>query len=288
MSFDLKKAVSILTNEGGSIYDKAIQLYAFKISILYSRALNSSSGEDDNIPSKEINHLNAPTYARRFATLKLLAHLQRIITEDANQKRSLTQFRRNPDYKRLSNKLVNKYGGWQGLILLPSKNDFNSAVEERIIGATTIAAAIDFSIRLNTNRPLLAKPFKLNRTRALHAVRNLSCYSMYPAKHRAQNNYWNEHRYGAGFIYLYYFQRFPIGVLDLNNRKFANTLIKEANNTTAMRAFFSTYEQVVGTLENQIKLPSTGFTKAFSQILDAPPLPDVNHLTDIYPDDPQN
>lgn len=266
MKYDLKDAVETLLDETIPAYDRAIELYRFKVAVLYSKSFGLGEREEETARGGVLSFSNAAMYARRYAICKILHYLGRSLSEQSGKDVTLAQLRKNIDYKRLSNDLIRYYGGWRGLIVLPTMHEFDRALAERKLGAKSIAKALDVSSRYVKNpEPRFRPEFKVGRTKALKALTKINERGYQISR---LNSFWNEHKNGAGFLCLQYFHgQKLLRIPKLNGVNFVSRLLAEAEDIEALRKLFGNYEEIARVLERaNYKLPRTGIEPTQSDL----------------------
>lgn len=269
MKYNLKKAVETLLDPNKPVYDRVVELYRFKVAVLFSRSFGADEQDDENIRGGSLSFSNAHIYARRFAICKILTYIERLHDENSENGFTLLQLRKNSaDYKRLSDKLINQHGGWRGLLSLPSVKEFDKKVRDRQKGAEAIAMALDFSSRYTKNpTPRLPKNFRVQRTRALNSIIESPEYEA-PFQIAHLNTLWKEHRNGAGFLCLQHFhQQKLVEVPRVTKISFVPKLLAEAEYIPGLQKLFANYEELAQLLERaRYQLPRTGVTPTQSDL----------------------
>jgi hypothetical protein len=151
----------------------------------------------------------------------------------------------NQDYQSIYDNLFVPNGGWSKVLHSMQVGEFDEAIKEGRNSAQTAANIIDFSYRFSENPPNINYGKRKNPggvEAAKYVVRN-ACK---PACGESTiKGVWGSYRSTAIFLYLMLSQKnFDLQPPPLNSKKFADRLLRQADNVDEIRKYFRGYQIV--------------------------------------------
>jgi len=245
----LNDIVKLLTEDDASIsqFRRAIRLFEFQVSVFYPLSFKRLIASEGGVTVPNNKMLRA---ARIFAGIQILENIEAGLQQgnNGNAVISIRELAADESYRSVFNDMMATCRGWSGIRHKISANAFDRRISEQRGLAITVANIVDCSYRFRMNHAATKFPRKTNPSgvdMAKFVVQD-ACKPLF--EETTTKNRWRKFKLPGIFLYLMLIQKFDMEPAQVSSKKFAEKLLRQADNLDEIRRFFCAYQTVRDTL----------------------------------------
>jgi len=238
----LDQIASLISDEGASLYLRAIRLYEFQVAIFYPLSFRAlcAAGTEARAANQRLRT------ARIYAGIRFLEQIEKELRQACGSDTiPISLLAQDQRYQTIFDNVIAPNGGWMRIRHSISDRRFDDGLAKQRDSAEVAAKIVDFSYRFREMPD--RGTYKGGVTTARYVVANARSYDLKRGKSTIKTR-WRKFGPTAAFLYLLLIQKFPFMPPRLATKQFSERLLKQANDFSGLRSFFRAYQNVCDVL----------------------------------------